>query len=199
VIDIGVGKGTWKLYKAFPESFFLLIEPLKNFEPDLKNILKQYKGEYVLAAASRKSGKTVFNVHEDHLQGSSIFKESMGVEADGHEIIVPLAKIDDIIIEKQLKGPYLIKADVQGAELDALDGSSLTMQNTEAIIVEVSLFEFMKGAPQFYDVVHYMKCKGFVAYDIILGWNRPLDNALGQIDMVFVKENSFLRRNHSFS
>lgn len=48
-------------------------------------------------------------------------------------------------------------------------------------------------------MISYMKQRNYVAYDIILGWNRPLDNALGQIDIVFVKENGFFRANHSFS
>ncbi len=61
------------------------------------------------------------------------------------------------------------------------------------------MFQFMKGAPEFFDIVFYMKQHGFVAYDIILGWNRPLDNALGQIDIIFVKENGQFRQNHSYS
>ena len=35
-------------------------------------------------------------------------------------------------------------------------------------MLEGSLFEFMKGAPQLYDVVSYMKGRGYVAYDIVL-------------------------------
>jgi len=44
-----------------------------------------------------------------------------------------------------------------------------------------------------------MKACGFVAFDIILGWNRPLDNALGQVDIVFVKEDGCFRKDHSFA
>jgi hypothetical protein len=57
----------------------------------------------------------------------------------------------------------------------------------------------MKGAPQFSDVIHYMKNLGFVPYDITLGWNRPLDNALGQVDMLFVKDKGMFRKNQSYS
>lgn len=89
--------------------------------------------------------------------------------------------------------------DVQGAELDVLDGALRALENTEVVTLEVSLFEFMKGAPQFTDVVLYMKKHGFVAFDIIHGWNRPLDNALGQIDVVFVKEKGIFRKDHSYA
>jgi len=123
----------------------------------------------------------------------------MGIEADGQETTVPMISLDDIVKEKSLCGPYLIKIDTQGSELDVLDGFRESLPKTEVVVLEVSLFEFMKGAPQFYDVVHYMKQRRFVAYDIILGWNRPLDDALGQVDIVFVKENGFFRESHSYS
>lgn len=123
----------------------------------------------------------------------------MDAESDGYEVTIPMIRIDDVLKEKQVSGPYLIKVDVQGAELDVLDGSPQALQESEVVVLEVSMFQFMKGAPELYDVVFYMKERGFVAYDIILGWNRPLDNALGQIDMVFVKENGRFRQNHSYS
>jgi FkbM family methyltransferase len=199
VIDVGVAKGTMELYTAFPDSFFLLIEPLKEFESDLKSILKKYKGSYVLAAAGSSSGIATFNVHKDHLDGSSLYKETMGTVADGYEITIPTISIDEIMNKKELTGSCLIKIDAQGAELDVLDGAQKTLLETEVVALEVSMFEFMKGAPQLFDVVLYMKNHGFVAYDIIHGWNRPLDNALGQIDIVFVKENGRFRQNHSYS
>lgn len=199
VVDVGVAKGTPELYRAFPASYFMLVEALKEFEPDLKSILKSYNGSYVLAAAGSSPGEVTFNVHQDHLDGSSLYKESMGAEADGVEITVPMARIDDILKDRQLVGPYLIKVDTQGAELDALDGAQQTLLETEAVVLEVSMFGFMKGAPQFYDVVSYMKNRNFVAFDIIPGWNRPLDHALGQVDMVFVKDNGMFRREHAYS
>jgi len=140
-----------------------------------------------------------FNVHKDHLEGSSQYKEAMGAVADGYEITVPIIRIDDIIEEKQLNGSTLIKVDAQGAELEVLNGAKKALLETEVVVLEVSMFEFLKGAPQFFDVVLYMKNQGFVAYDIIKGWNRPLDNALGQIDIIFVKENGRFRQNHSYS
>lgn len=60
------------------------------------------------------------------------------------------------------------------------------------------MFKFMKGSAEFNDVVVYMKKNGFVAYDIELAWNRPLDDALGQINMIFVKENGMFRKYHAF-
>ena len=199
VIDVGVARGTPGLYRTFPGSYFLLIEPLEQFESDLKSILLKYNGSYVMVAAGSRSGDVAFNVHENHLGGSSLYKESMGPQADGHALEVPMRRLDDLLRDKQLTGPYLMKIDVQGAELDVLEGAQEAMKETEVIALEVSMFEFMTGAPQFSQVIAYMKDHGFVAYDIVIGWNRPLDGALGQADVVFVKDNGMFRKNHSFA
>lgn len=199
VIDVGVAAGTLDLYESFPEAHMLLVEPLAQFEPRLREILNKYKGSYLIAAAAAENKTIEFNVHPDHLEGSSLYKETMGEEADGYKVMVPTVVLDDLIQERELKGPYLLKVDTQGAELDVLDGASKTLHETDVVVLETSLFQFMKGAPQFCDVVAYMKKIGFVVYDIINLGNRPFDNALAQVDIVFVKENGLFRRDHSYS
>jgi len=199
VIDVGVAKGTPELYTNFPDAYYVLVEPLEVFEPYLKKVLRKYKGCYVLAAAGKCAGQVTFNVHDSHLEGSSLYKESMGDVADGHEIKVPVMTIDSIVADRRLSGPYLIKVDVQGAELDVLDGCEDILNETEVVALEVSMFQFMQDSPEFHDVVVYMKQKGFVAFDIIPGWNRPLDDSLGQVDIVFVREHGRFRDSHAYA
>ena len=47
---------------------------------------------------------------------------------------------------KSLHGPYLLKIDVQGAELDVLEGAQNLLKDTEAVVLEVSMFGFMAGS-----------------------------------------------------
>lgn len=123
IIDIGVAGGTPELYRNFPDVFLLLIEPLPLFTPDLESILYEHRGEYVLAAACSYSGTIEFNVHDDQPEGSSIFKETMSDFADGHSIKAAAVTVDDIVSQKKLEGPFLIKIDVQGAEIEAIMAS----------------------------------------------------------------------------
>ena len=198
VIDVGVAYGTHPLYEKFPDAKHLLIEPLKEYEKYIIEISQKYDADYVFAAAGAKSGKIVINVHPD-LVGSSIFKEVEGDPVNGLPREVPVVTLDELCDKKNSEGPYLIKIDTQGAELEVLDGAKKILADIEIIILEAHLFQFFINGPQFYDVITYMKKNGFVVYDITGTYYRPLDNALAGVDLTFVKEDGKFRRFHSFA
>ena len=198
VIDAGVANATPELYQPFPSASILLIEPLVEFEPFLQKICSTYKAQYVLAAAGQSPGSATFHVHADKFS-SSLLTEVEGASVDGTPRTVPVVSIDQQCAEKNLPGPYLIKLDVQGAELQVLAGASRTLQHTEVVILEVTLFGTMIGGPQFHDIVTYMKAVGFVAYDIFAVNYRPLDGALAQVDMIFVREHGPFRQSHAYA
>ena len=199
IIDIGVANGTPELYEPFPGAYLALVEPLVEFKSALEGILNGRHGEYLSAAAGSKDGEIEFHVHMDHLDGSSIYFEETGPATDGISRVVRLIRVDDWVLARGFSAPFLIKIDVQGAELDVLAGCQHILNETEVITLEVSLFKMMNNAPEFYDVVHFMKGLGFVVYDLVPGWARPLDRALGQVDMMFVREHGRFRQNHAFA
>jgi FkbM family methyltransferase len=198
VIDVGVATQTSDLYEEFKESSLLLIEPLVEFEHFLLKICSSYKAQYVLAAAGETPGSATINVHPDKF-GSSLLKEVEGAPVDGTPREVPMVTIDRVCSERNLKGPYLIKVDVQGAELQVLAGARRTLEQTEAVILEVTLFGTMIGGPQVFDTLLWMKDSGFVVYDICGFHYRPLDNALCQVDMFFVRQQSRFRETHIYA
>jgi FkbM family methyltransferase len=199
VIDVGVAFETEDLHKEFREAQILLIEPLAEFEPALKGICKRYRAQYVLAAAGEAHGSAVLNVHKDQLDSSSFFKEVDGPSVDGTPREVPVVTIDEVVLERRLKGPYLVKVDVQGAELKVLAGAAETLKQTEVVILEVSLLGMLIEAPQLFDVMAYLKGLGFVLYDTWGFLYRPYDGALAQMDMAFVRDNGPFRQSHAFA
>jgi hypothetical protein len=88
---------------------------------------------------------------------------------------------------------------VQGAELDVLAGASEMLKATEYVLLEVSFFQFFENGPQLHDVVAFMKSRGFVAYDVFGFQYRPLDNALSQADLAFVRERGSFRQHHYYA
>lgn len=196
VIDVGVAHGTPALYSVFSKSKHLLMEPIEEYEPDLKRICSTVDAEYVLAAASSENGSTLIYVGGS-LDGSSIMLPPEGREQDERKI--SLVKLDDVCKEKNLQGPYVLKVDVQGAELLVLEGAAGILDGCELIVLEVSFFNFRPDMPDIYDVINYMKNKGFVVYEIYGGHNRPLDGARAQTDIAFVKEKGMFRKIQQWS
>ena len=194
VIDVGVASGTFHLYQAFPRAYHLLIEPNAEFENHLKKICSTYKGKYVLAAAGKIEG-TIIDIQNDY-SASPIHQDTDGKDVDGVPREIPITTIDKLCEQYDLKAPYVLKIDAEGAEIDVLEGATRILEQTELILLEMSFFQFYKYGSQFHDVIAYMKEHGFVTYDLFGGHNRPFDGALAQIDVAFVKEFGQFRKYH---
>jgi hypothetical protein len=80
-----------------------------------------------------------------------------------------------------------------------LAGATETLRAAEYVVLEVSFFEFFRGGPLFHDVLAFMQARGFVAYDIFGFQYRPLDGALSQADVAFVRERGAFRQHHFYA
>jgi FkbM family methyltransferase len=198
IVDVGAGKGTQALLRTWPKTPTHWVEPLKEFVPQLRALASRYPGKYTIAAAGNNEGRSNFNVHDNPF-GSSLLSETDGARADGQPREVHIVRLDDLIDHKAAGSEVLLKVDVQGAELQVLNGAPELLKQCEAVVLEVNFFQLHKGSPEFTDVVVYMKERGFVAYDIFNGHNRPLDDALAQRDVLFVRENGRFRAQHGWS
>lgn len=141
IIDVGVAYGTYPLYNHFPSARILLVEPLEEYKHVLNDIKSKYKAEYVQGAAGTQAKNIEFNVHPD-LSGSSMYKETEGSHVDGVLRSINMYRIDALVRERSLKGPILLKIDVQGGELDVLEGAKDILNDIEVILLEVSMFNF---------------------------------------------------------
>jgi FkbM family methyltransferase len=201
VFDIGAAYGDFarQCHEAFPDARLVLVEPLAEYAAALGTTLKSLpRAELVPAAAAARTGEITFNVHGD-LVGSSLYLEQEDSAVNGVPRTVPAVTLDGLRAERGLKAPFLIKADVQGAELDVLAGATETLREAEYVVLEVSFFEFFRGGPLFHDVVAFMRSRGFVAYDLFGFQYRPLDGALSQADVAFVREQGTFRRHHFYA
>ena len=204
VIDVGAAFGIFakECHKIFPDAQYLLVEPIEEYLPVLSTVVKAIPhARHVSAVVAGEDGRTFLNVHHD-LVGSSLYREvEEGTDIDGVLREVRAVTLDSLVGdgERNAPPPFLIKIDVQGAELDVLGGGEKTLAGTEYVLLEVSLFNFFRQGPTFCDVVAYMKSKGFVPYDIYGLQYRLLDGALSQIDIAFVKEDGQFRKFHQYA
>ncbi len=201
VIDVGAAHSDFTRTSAtvFPDAAYHLIEPLEEYDPFLRDLCAEISEATVhRVAATEKSGEIVFNVHPD-LVGSSIFREAEGPDVDGVPRTVPATTLDELAGDHKMASPFLIKADVQGAELRVLEGAREILPATAMVILEVSFLPFFDGGPEHAQVVSFMESHGFVVYDILGLSRRPLDGALAQADIVFARHDGPLRADHRFA
>ena len=201
VIDVGAAHGDFTRAAAsvFPDARFLLVEPLEEFAGPLGEVAAMLPSAHVAAAAAAaRQGEVTLNVHPD-LVGSSLYREEEDSDVNGSPRGVPAVTVDGVVGDAGAEGPFLLKVDVQGAERDVLEGAKETLANTGFVLLELSLFHFFKGAPEFAAMISHMESLGFVPYDIVGLSHRPLDGALAQIDMAFVPADGPLRRHHHFA
>ena len=120
--------------------------------------------------------------------GSSVLNERSSI----HRVVErrTLRRMDTIL--KDVGAPALLKIDTQGYEVEVLKGSMAILRNIDAILLEVAIIEINEGAPLLHEVLAFLKSIGFVTYDVLEIHRRPLDNALNQIDILFIRENSAL-------
>jgi FkbM family methyltransferase len=188
VVDVGVAWGTPDLYDAFPGARLLLVEPLTEYEDALRRIAAQRSAEYVLAAAGASAGTTEIVVHRVPTLSSPLGERGGDVPDAATRRTVSAVRLDEVVAERGLPAPYVVKVDVEGAELQVLEGAGGMLGDAELILLEASLFPFWDGAPVLADVIAWMRGRGFAVYDVYGGHLRPLDGALAQLDVAFVRE-----------
>jgi len=202
VIDIGAAHGSFarQCLEVFANTQYLLVEPLVEYQPilaELNHISPSI--QTIFAAATAYPGEISIHVHQD-LVGSSLYLEvEEGTDVNGVPRVVPAVTVDTLVEEAGMKGPFLLKVDVQGAELDVLKGAERVLQDCQYVILEVSFFSFFHNGADCCEIIAYMKQKGFVPYDIVELQYRPLDRALSQVDIAFVKEVGLFRRQHFYA
>ncbi|GMU55139.1 MAG: hypothetical protein AMXMBFR33_42850 [Candidatus Xenobia bacterium] len=170
VVDVGVASGTARLYQAFPEAYFLLIEALGENEPHLREILHRYRGDYVIAAAGASQGKGIINVEPvQQGRGSSLLtrtaQTSKGVRLERRE--VPIETLDSLVAGRHLQGPFGLKIDTEGFELEVIRGATNLLRETQFVLAEVSVIERFEGSYSFSDFIAAMSEREFELSDVL--------------------------------
>jgi len=200
VFDVGAAIGTPALYAPFPDAHHVLVEPLAECEPRLRAVAANlYRSDVFIGTAGASCGTVILNVHPDPT-GSSLLVEAESAQVNGVPRAVQQETLDGLALRFDAAPPYFIKLDTQGSELDVLRGAAETvLPGTTGILVETSLFAFFEGGPLARDVIEYLSTRGFVLYDVVDLQYRPLDGAMSQLDLLFVRGSDELRSHHHFA
>ncbi len=199
IIDGGAFVGEWstRARQLFPAAALLMLEA----NPEKRGVLESVgatlgNASLRMALLGPEARSDVpFKVVEGGM-GSSVLDERTSFPRT--TVPLTMTTLDSVVTSTGVRGPFLVKLDVQGYEVEVLKGGARTLTETEATLLEVSLLQYNEGAPLFAEVVKFMKDAGFVAYDICGQVRRETDGALFQVDILFVPERSALRAPKAF-
>jgi FkbM family methyltransferase len=196
VVDIGAYEGEWtRMTKAiFTEAKFLMLEAQESKSAILHSLKNADIDVDISFLGPSSNKKNKFYINETV---SSALPETEKSNQDFVEL--EMFSLDDVLKNKNFENPDFLKLDVQGFEIEVLKGASAALAHAEVVLMEVSLIEINKGAPLIADVIAYMSQHSFVCYDICSLVRRPLDNALWQTDLIFVKHNSNLIQSKKYA
>jgi FkbM family methyltransferase len=195
VFDVGVGFGTWGLYRAFPDALYHLVDPTPESLPYMHKLARRLNAQVHALALGDHDGEAKLEIRAD-IQGSTLLEE-VGQRDFLRFERVPMRRFDRLFTG--FARPALAKVDVQGAELMVLHGMTGRLPEIDALIVETSTIATVKGGAELAGVVRFMGEQGFVVADIIGLKRRPLDGATAQLDLLFVPEDSPLRADRRWS
>lgn len=196
IVDVGASNGQWtrECMQVFPESRYLLVDPLEENGGDLQRMASANPRTRVWTGAlGATAGRLDMYTHGDQ----SSFLHSADFPSGRRSVEV--RTLDSFQSDAALAGPMLLKADVQGYELEVLKGASDCLAFTEMLLLEVSFRRMYDNCPLAHEVVAFAGERGFRIYDICNYLQRPADKELAQADLLFVRDGSSLFRHEAWN
>ncbi len=201
-VDVGANRGRWTemLKEIFPASEVLMIEPQPEMRESLDAVCRRLPGVRWVETAVGAREETLLQTIWPDLEGSSFLpKPDAGRQANGVQRPALVRRLDDLLRADGGGSPDLVKLDVQGFELEVLRGCPEIFGKTELFILETSLYVFLDELPILREVIEFMAAREYEIYDIAGRIRRPIDGALGQLDIAFARRHGRLRQHDLWS
>lgn len=197
-IDIGCADGTFFLNHwmlgMLPDCVPVNIDANPLYEPSLKAMQETFGGHYVIAAVSDSVGEVTMTTsahpYWNSLRepGDPYWEKMQGVSRE--QIKVPSIVLDQFAAEHRLEPPFLLKLDVQGAEVAALRGGRKLLEETNVVICEADLDDF-------HAINRQLDEAGFDLFDLTM-IQRLSDHSVGWFYPVYLNRRLSDLRDRSF-
>ena len=186
IFDIGAAGGEWarRAGRIWPNARIVGFEPNESRVPELeatRATLPNFSYQRCLL------GSRIADVeYVDSRDQTSLYDRA----ATGPKVTAPMLTLDSLLTGNVIPSPGFMKLDVQGYELEILNGGELALAAAQAVLLEVNVYHLSPEMPTVLDVLNYMDARGFFWYDILGLVRRQADDAMGHMDFLF------LRRDH---
>lgn len=184
VLDIGAYQGYWTrdLLRVFPEASILMIEGQESKRAILSKLIND-KCSLEIALLSTKDDELVSFVCDE---------TNSRIQLGNKENLTKTRTLKSVVDAQQLvTPPDFIKIDIQGHEIEAMNGGIEIVKQAEFVLLECTVLDLDgDNHPVILDIMNYMDKLNFQLYDISQFMRRPLDLALFQVDALFIRRDS---------
>lgn len=179
-----------------PAAEMLMIEAQETHRAELNRVSRSRQGvDFSLCAAARVDGSVRF-------AATSAVGGAIAHDAAADGIDIPARALDSLAAERRWNGPYFLKFDTHGVEVEILEGAVQTLSNTALIMMEVYNFKlnFVGGKNlRFYEMCEYLEARGLRCVDMCDPLFRPNDLALWQFHLFFIRSDHPVFDSNSYS
>lgn len=195
IYDIGAADGAWArlALSIFPEAHVVCFEPLAERTVLLKQFESESKGRvrFLNVGVGDADAELQIGVSE------SLYDSSFAYGALISRT-VSVRTLETLLRTECLELPSFIKIDVQGFEKRVIDGGPSVFAHADLVLMECQFLPFCEDMRTLDQTIAHMSSIGFIPYEFVDLLRRPLDGAMGQCDILFVKRGHQLVSNLSW-
>ena len=202
VIDCGANCGQWfeVATRVFADADFHLIEPQSYCWPALERAAAARGRTDIHRTVVTAPGRTVVGMARGGADGSTgafVLSQDEPIPVDVQSVATTL---DRLLAARVGAGDRaLLKLDIEGHELPALEGAGDLLGRVEVVVTEVRFFDINRhGRPQFSDVAAFLDARDFALFDFAALASRARDLRLRIGDAIFVRRDSPLAKDVSW-
>lgn len=174
-IDIGAGIGSVGLHAAVYFDKCIFFEPSKeNFDELAKNVKKIKCNNVILqnVALADNQGQRTFYYSKNSRWNHRFHVSNNEDGEEFYSSTIQTETLDNVIEKLGLKGPFVIKIDVEGAEPLVMKGAQNVLKNDCVIISEFAPWRMNISGNNPLEFYEFMKSLGFSFFDLN---NKPAD------------------------
>lgn len=194
IFDIGANTGEWAAEIAghFPDCQIYAFEPLASCFDALRKKaagiqkISAYNFALGAGAGTEVMHRSEYAASSSLLPMSNLHKEAFPFTKDHFAEEIEIKTLDGFVSNQDIDDNILIKIDVQGYELEVINGGIDFIPRARVLLLETSFYPLYEGQPLFADVYEKLTGMGFDYMGEFESIKNPRNGAVLQGNSIFI-------------